>query len=81
MTFADVVHECLQNQELVRHFNRLSGASIGTGGIAGAVDEATGKRDADILAFIRFVDEYIWQRVAKRESPFRESDFPKIGLG
>lgn len=63
MTFQECVMECFDNRELVEQFNRLHGTSLGVGGINGAVDEASGKREADMLAFIEFVRDCIWDRL------------------
>ena len=69
LTFEDTILHCLDNPELVREFNRLSGCKIGLDNrpaIIKMVDEATGYDpfEADYKKFIDFVFQTIWLPLA-----------------
>ena len=70
MTFQECLVECIEQDELVREFNRLSGTSLSFRDerkpIERMIDDATGypypfKNDPDeIHQFISFVFEFVW---------------------
>jgi hypothetical protein len=65
ISFYDALCMALDMPELVAQFDRLYGASLGKNlpPIARAVDDATGKTEADVLAFIEFFHECVWTRL------------------
>lgn len=72
MTFTECVSTCISTPELIAEFNRLTGCNLGQSlsrtAIDKMVDEATGysgERDEDMAAFVMFVYEYIWIRLAQ----------------
>ena len=71
MTFDEVCLECISNKDLVFHWNRLTGNSLGVqrSPIIEAVDKACGYNpDEKVLAdFISFVWDYVWQPIKNKE--------------
>lgn len=72
MTFEDCCKECVDNKELVKEFNRLSGTHLGElrTGIQIAIDKACGY-DPDKAAmpkFIEFVRDCIWLPLALKQN-------------
>jgi len=64
MDFAEACQAAFENKELLREFDRLYGTSFLRGQpIELAVDRATGKREEDLLKFVEFFREYIWDRL------------------
>lgn len=71
LTFAICLREAAGEIELVREFDRLYGTALSSRPptINSMIDEATGKTDADMQAFLRFVWNYIFMSVPEvRES-------------
>ena len=69
MTFQECCAVCLDNQEFLTQFNRLTGNAIGTPrtGIEIAIDKACGRdpnRDG-MKDFCKFVFEFIWLPLCK----------------
>ena len=65
MTFADVLMEAAHHREFVEQYDRLSGTNLsrcGTG-IDLTIDDASGRMDAEVPAFVAFVYECIWLRL------------------
>jgi hypothetical protein len=56
---------CAKNKALVEQFDRLNKSNLSLKGTSLdlMIDEATGKQRQDILDFIAFVDECIYQRI------------------
>ena len=63
--FLRCLHEAIDTPELVENFDRLYGATLSTrtSPIERMVDEATGKRDDDMRAFVEFVHFSIYTRL------------------
>jgi len=57
----------LANEELVRQFDRLTGSNLQGQGtpIDRMIDQATGRNEKDMEAFIEFVKEFIYQPISK----------------
>ena len=78
MTFEEVVFECIENKELVREFNRLSGTCINIDNrspIHLMIDKATGyqkeidkKGDKELRQFFAFVFNCIYLPLAIGEN-------------
>lgn len=76
ISFYDFVMDCIENDELVSNYNRLSGASIGVdvrSPIEKLVDQATGnqvalddQRDSQLKAFVDFAHD-LWLRLPPGE--------------
>jgi hypothetical protein len=65
VTFIDCVLYCAGNREMVHHFDRLRGTNLSLrgGGLALAIDQATGRLDHDLALFIEFVWDCVWTRL------------------
>lgn len=65
LTFAVCLREAVGTIELVRQFDRLYGTHLATrqATINSMIDEATGKHDADMQAFLRFVWNFVFLRL------------------
>lgn len=64
LAFMRSLHEAIETPELVSNFNRLYGASLGAGTpLERAIDQATGKSEDDMRAFIDFVHDSIYLRL------------------
>ena len=59
------VRTVFDNDEIVQQFNRLRGCSINkpVSPMEQLVDNATGKLDHDIVKFVEFVQDCIWERL------------------
>lgn len=75
LTFFDVLTECIGNRELVGEFDRLSGSNLSGRGapIERMIDEATGRNDADLAAFVNFVFECVFIRLEPAPAPPTET--------
>lgn len=64
LTFMKCLEETIKSPELVREVDRLYGTSIvrNQSPITKMIDEATGKKDADMQTFMRFVWNCIFIR-------------------
>lgn len=64
MTFDQAVLRCAANTELVTQFDRLNGTNLSRKGspIELAIDDASGRTNADLAKFVDFVAEIV-QRV------------------
>ncbi len=64
-----VIEACLENDELVGQFNRLTGCSIGVAQspINHLIDQTTGKTEQELKRFIEFVIEYVVRPLAAQE--------------
>ena len=62
MDLREVVLECAKNAEFVSNFDRLRGTNLSRKGspIEIAIDDATGRMDADSELFFDFVFMYVW---------------------
>lgn len=68
MGFTHCVNACLDNQDLMREYRRLTGSRLGLrpSTLEAMIDQATGApaaNDADAVAFFVFVRDCIWQPV------------------
>ena len=70
MTYTEALIEALTNKELVTSYDRLSGSGLGEvikainqGGLNFQIDQATGRTKDEILKFVKFFDEFIWDRL------------------
>jgi hypothetical protein len=65
LTFLGCVLRSLDNDELVAHFDRLTGRNVGRKGspLDLVIDEATGRQADDLDAFITFVRDVVWDRL------------------
>lgn len=65
LSFLACLKETAQNKAFVQEFDRLKGTSLSgsLSPIEKMIDEATGKKDADLETFIRFVYETVFCRV------------------
>jgi hypothetical protein len=65
VTFADCVLACLNNRELLASLDRLRGTNLSRRGspIELAIDEATGRAEADVAVFLEFVKDVVWDRL------------------
>jgi hypothetical protein len=65
ITFLGCVLRSLNDDELVAHFDRLTGRNVGRKGspLELMIDEATGRRADDLDAFIAFVRDVVWDRL------------------
>lgn len=61
-TFEQVLMHCAATPDLVAQFDRLTGSNLARKGaqINLMVDDATGKTNADLAAFVDFVREFIY---------------------
>ena len=76
ISFYDFVMTCIDNDELIRNYNRLSGASIGVdvrSPIEKLIDQSTGhqvslddQQDSQLTAFVDFVHD-LWLRLPPSE--------------
>lgn len=72
VSFYDFVMTCIDNDELIRNYNRLSGASIGVdmrSPIEKLIDQSTGhqvalddQQDSQLTAFVDFAHD-LWLRL------------------
>lgn len=64
--FMEVLMVVAANAELVREFDRLYGSNLSRRGtpLELEIDDATGRTNADLGAFVAFVYECVWLRVA-----------------
>lgn len=72
ISFYDFVMTCIDNDELIRNYNRLSGASIGVdvrSPIEKLIDQSTGhqvalddQQDSQLTAFVDFAHD-LWLRL------------------
>lgn len=64
MTFAACLGQCVANQELISNYDRLRGTNLSLrgSGLSLAIDQATGRVDAEIRDFIEFCWEYVFLR-------------------
>jgi hypothetical protein len=67
LTFPECVEYCAGNRELVENFDRLTGHNLSLVGrgapIDQMIDEATGRHEEGLRAFILFVWECVWMRL------------------
>jgi hypothetical protein len=65
VTFVDCVRQAFSTPELIAEFDRLSKSNLSRhgAGLDLMIDDATGRRDTDLEQFIRFVREFIWDRL------------------
>jgi hypothetical protein len=65
LTFLGCVLRSLDNDELVAHFDRLTGRNVGRKGspLDLVIDDATGRQADDLDAFIGFVRDVVWDRL------------------
>jgi hypothetical protein len=65
----ETVLYCAENKALVEQFDRLNKSNMALRGssLELMIDKATGKQEQDIIDFIAFVDECIFQRVKFQE--------------
>ena len=70
-TFADCVKMCAADAQFVAHVERLTGEKFGIlhhrSPIEFAVDQATGRDEADVRKFCILVDEIVWSRLPKEQ--------------
>ena len=61
-TFEQVLMHCAATPDLVTQFDRLTGSNLARKGapINLMVDDATGKTNDDVAAFVAFVREFIY---------------------
>lgn len=64
-TFAQCVMQAASIPEFVREFDRLSGTNLSRKGsqLELMIDDATGRTDAEVAAFIDFVRDVVWDRL------------------
>lgn len=71
--FTECVAMCASNPEFVAHVERLTGHRFGfahpRAPIEAAVDEASGRDEADMARFVALVDELVWSRLAPEPVP------------
>ena len=89
MTFLEVLTECSMNKELVKQFNRLSGTNLSFEDkrepIERMVDDATGynnpfkNKHEEMIQFIRFVFECVWDRLHIEEKELYAGDCIRCG--
>lgn len=62
MTLEGVILEAARCRELVAEYDRLTGSNLSRrgDGLELAIDDASGRTDAEIKAFVAFVVEAIW---------------------
>lgn len=65
MTFREVVLQAYDTPELLAEFDRLTGANLSLKGsvLDIMIDEASGKRAADLERFVAFVRDAVWDRL------------------
>ena len=65
VTFKQCLAECAATPELVAEFDRLTGHNLSRRGskLDIQIDDATGRTDAGLKAFIEFVHEFVWERL------------------
>jgi hypothetical protein len=65
--FIDLAIRCSHQTELVREYDRLSGAAFGSvikaTGLNAAIDEASGRTKDEWMKWMAFVFEFIWIRL------------------
>lgn len=68
MNVYECVQRCLEHKEFVENFDRLYGSNISRNGapIELAIDDATGKADEDMEAFVEFCVERVWIPLVER---------------
>ena len=62
LSFQDVVLECIQMPKLVKEFDRLYGTNVALRGepINVMIDKSSGRWEADLNKFFKFVFECVW---------------------
>lgn len=61
------VEEAYSDDDFVKEFNRLNGASLKSGnGLEKKIDEVTGKSKEDLEKFVNIVEVLIFQPLLKR---------------
>ncbi len=70
MSFADVIRAAVDNQELLKEYDRLSGTNLSMRGtpLDIIIDEATGRVEAEIPDFVDFVYNAIWLPLLAQEA-------------
>lgn len=65
MTFADVVLRCYDDPEMLARYDRLRGSNLSCRGSALdlMIDVSSERREQDLLGFIEFVREAVWERL------------------
>lgn len=72
MNFPETVLACWDTPGFVAEFDRLHGSTLASGDrLNRAIDEATGKREEDLRAFVAFVREVVWDRLVPPTPPER----------
>lgn len=64
VSFYDCLMECIETSELVDNFDRLYGCNLSMkgGGLAVAIDKASGRLEGDMEKFADFCWEYVFLR-------------------
>ena len=64
ISFAECLAHCAGHQELIANFDRLAGSNLSLrgSGLDLAIDQTTGRLDAEIEAFIEFCWECVFLR-------------------
>lgn len=65
VTFAECLVVAISTQDFVAQFDRIHGSNLLRRGspLDLAIDDSTGRYDADAAAFEAFVREYVWDRL------------------
>lgn len=70
INFLECLQLCAGNKELVSEFDRLTGSNLSLRGspIDVMIDQASGRTETEIEAFIQFVHEFIWIPTGNQEA-------------
>jgi hypothetical protein len=69
MNFQQTLMHCAANKDLIENFDRLRGTNLSRRGspLALAIDDSTGRTDADLKLFVDFVRTYVYMPLLTSE--------------